>query len=105
MHTKGAFTTTVNVGGMRVKNFLVTVANVSTADGLLGMDFLHAVDTWIGTRNGTLHMTCGSSVLTYQLLTGDPRDRFTVNMLDEHCLGVTALKSYIWEETSEDLKA
>ena len=57
------------------------------SDGLLGMDFLQAVDTWIGTRNGTLHMTCGSSVLAYQLLTGDPRDRFTVNVLDEHCLG------------------
>ena len=79
----GAFTTTANVGGMGVGGFLVTVSNVSTADGLLGMDFLHAADVWIGARSGTLHMTWGWSILTYKMMSEFPSDSYTVNVIEK----------------------
>ena len=68
---------------MEIGGFLVTASNVSTADGLLGMDFLHAADAWIGARNGTLHMTWGRSVLTYKLMSEYPSDFYTVNVIEK----------------------
>ena len=78
----GTFTTTVNVGGMEVSDFLVTVSTVGTADGLLGMDFLHAADAWIGARSGILHMTWVQSVLKYGLMADYPDDEYTINAIE-----------------------
>ena len=66
MTAAGSFRASIQMGPVTIANLKITVADV-VGDGLLGMDFLHAADAWLGAREGKFHMKVGDHEVICQL--------------------------------------
>jgi predicted aspartyl protease len=71
----GLFYATLQLGPVVLENFRVTVADV-VGDGLLGMDFLAAMDAWVDLKDGHLHMKQDGEEITWPLRHEDQTARY-----------------------------
>jgi hypothetical protein len=64
-HSAGFGPIPCNVGAGPSKSYgIVNHHCRSCGGGLLGLDFLHLADAWVGLKDGRLHMKVGDNVLT-----------------------------------------
>eukprot|EP00918_Siedleckia_nematoides_P042751 GHVU01093450.1.p1 GENE.GHVU01093450.1~~GHVU01093450.1.p1 ORF type:complete len:417 (+),score=22.02 GHVU01093450.1:87-1253(+) len=66
MYTVGQFRADVQLGSVTTSHMKITVADV-VGDGLLGRDFLMAVNAWVGLKWGKIHMKIGDRTEICQL--------------------------------------
>jgi hypothetical protein len=65
----------------------VTVADV-VGDGLLGMEFLTTTDTWVGLRDGHLHMKQNGEEILWPLRREDRAARYVATPIQSVTVGL-----------------